>query len=76
MSAAILVPIASGSAALLVGAIAVAAREGDPLHARAGTGFFDSTFPVGVSAALIAVAKPDALGGGPRARRQPHAGAR
>jgi len=45
--------IASGSLALLAGTVAVAARKGGPLHARAGTWFFASMLVLGVTAAIL-----------------------
>jgi len=57
----------------LLVAVAVTARMGEPRHTRVGTWCFGSMLLVGVSAALLAVRKPAALSGGPRARRQPSA---
>ncbi|HYD45168.1 MAG TPA: hypothetical protein VEA79_07890 [Phenylobacterium sp.] len=57
--------IAVGGVALAAGAIAVAARKGGPLHARAGTLFAASMLMLWVSATLLHLAegKPDsALG--------------
>lgn len=48
------VHIAGGSLGLLAGAVAVAARKGGPLHARAGTLFFASMLVLGVTAAILA----------------------
>ena len=47
------VHIAGGSLALLSGALAVAARKGGPLHARAGTCFFVSMLVLGVTASIL-----------------------
>ncbi|HEX6375571.1 MAG TPA: hypothetical protein VFZ91_07600 [Allosphingosinicella sp.] len=45
--------IAGGSLALVAGAVAVIARKGGPLHARAGTGFFASMLVLGVTASIL-----------------------
>src|SRR5215212_2769565 len=45
--------IAGGILALLFGAIAVGARKGGPLHARAGTGFVASMLVLGVTASIL-----------------------
>jgi uncharacterized membrane protein len=45
--------IAGGSLALLSGAVAVAARKGGPLHARAGSWFAASMLVLGVTATLL-----------------------
>ena len=45
--------IAGGCLAILSGAVAVAARKGGPLHARAGTWFFASMLVLGVTAAML-----------------------
>ena len=45
--------IAAGIASLPLGAIAVAARKGGWLHARAGTGFFGSMLVLGVTASIL-----------------------
>jgi hypothetical protein len=47
------VHIAGGSLALLSGAVAVTARKGGPLHARAGTWFFASMLVLGVTASIL-----------------------
>jgi hypothetical protein len=47
------VHIAGGSLALLSGTVAVAARKGGPLHARAGAWFFGSMLVLGVTAAIL-----------------------
>jgi uncharacterized membrane protein len=46
--------IAGGAAALVAGAVAVAARKGGRLHARAGTAFAVAMLVLGLTAALIA----------------------
>jgi hypothetical protein len=45
--------IAAGLLALPSGALAVAARKGGRLHARAGTGFFASMLVLGVTASIL-----------------------
>jgi uncharacterized membrane protein len=45
--------IASGIAAIPLGAIAVAARKGGPMHLRAGTWFAASMLVLGVTAAIL-----------------------
>lgn len=58
--------IAAGSAALIAGALAVAARKGGRLHASAGTWFAVSMLVLGASAAILAQADANAgmgLGG-------------
>ena len=45
--------IAGGLLALPAGAVAVAARKGGRLHARAGTLFFGSMLVLGVTAAIL-----------------------
>jgi hypothetical protein len=45
--------IAAGIAAIPLGTIAVAARKGRWLHARAGTGFFGSMLVLGVTASIL-----------------------
>ena len=47
------VHIAGGSLALLSGALAVIARKGGPLHARAGTWFFASMLVLGATASIL-----------------------
>jgi hypothetical protein len=47
------VHIAAGMASIPLGTLAVAARKGGWLHARAGTGFFGSILVLGVSAAIL-----------------------
>lgn len=47
------VHIASGIAAIPLGAIAVAARKGSPVHLRAGTWFAASMIVLGVTAAIL-----------------------
>jgi len=47
------VHIGGGSLALLSGAVAVVARKGSPLHARAGTWFFASMLILGVTASIL-----------------------
>ncbi len=46
--------IAAGLAALPLGAVAVAARKGGPVHVRAGAGFAVSMLVLGVTAAALA----------------------
>ena len=53
------VHIAGGIVALLSGTIAVAARKGGPLHARAGTSFFGSMLLLGLSASVLASMNTD-----------------
>ena len=45
--------IASGILALLAGTLAVGARKGGPLHARAGTWFFASMLVLGITASIL-----------------------
>lgn len=45
--------IAGGGLALLAGVVALAARKGSPLHARAGTGFVASMLVLWVSATIL-----------------------
>jgi len=45
--------IAGGIVALLAGTVAVVARKGGPLHARAGTWFFGSMLVLGVTASIL-----------------------
>jgi uncharacterized membrane protein len=45
--------IAGGLVALVSGAVAVVARKGGPLHARAGTFFFASMLVLGVTASIL-----------------------
>ena len=45
--------IAAGIAAILLGTVAVAARKGGALHARAGTAFFVAMLILGVSASVL-----------------------
>src|SRR5687768_10547921 len=45
--------IAAGVLALLAGTVAVVARKGGPLHARAGTWFFGSMLVLGVTASIL-----------------------
>ncbi len=45
--------IAAGVLALLAGTVAVIARKGGPLHARAGTWFFGSMLVLGVTASIL-----------------------
>ena len=45
--------IAAGIASIPLGAIAVSARKGGWLHARAGTGFFGSMLLLGITAAIL-----------------------
>lgn len=47
------VHIAGGTLALLSGALAVTARKGGALHARAGTWFFASMLVLGVTASIL-----------------------
>ena len=50
----VLVPhIAAGLMAIIAGTIAVAARKGGPLHARAGTWFFGSMLVLGITASIL-----------------------
>ena len=50
----VLVPhIAAGLMAIIAGTIAVAARKGGPLHARAGTWFFGSMLVLGITASML-----------------------
>jgi hypothetical protein len=50
----VLVPhIAAGLLAIAAGTIAVAARKGGPLHARAGTWFFGSMLVLGITASIL-----------------------
>ncbi len=53
MNPLIWVHIAAGSAALLLGAAAIAVRKGGTVHARAGTGFAIAMIVLGVSAAIL-----------------------
>ena len=54
MMTAILIPhIAAGLLAIIAGALAVTARKGGPLHARAGTLFFAAMLVLGLSASLL-----------------------
>ena len=45
--------IAAGLIAILAGTLAVTARKGGPLHARAGTWFFGSMLVLGLTAAML-----------------------
>lgn len=47
------VHVAGGSLALLAGTLAVAARKGSRLHARAGTWFLASMLVLGITAAIL-----------------------
>ncbi len=49
--------IAGGSIALLAGAVAIAARKGGSLHARAGTGFVAAMLSLWVSATILHLAE-------------------
>ena len=50
----VLVPhIAAGLMAIAAGTIAVVARKGGPLHARAGTWFFGSMLVLGITASML-----------------------
>ena len=51
--------IASGIIALVAGTLAVAARKGGSLHARAGTSFAASMLLLGVTATILARLKPE-----------------
>ena len=51
--------IAGGTFALLAGTVAVAARKGCPLHARAGTWFLASMLVLGVTASILARLKAE-----------------
>ena len=53
MNALMGVHVAAGMITLVSGTIAVAARKGGPLHARAGTGFFGSMLVLGVTASIL-----------------------
>ena len=53
MNALLLPHIAAGLIAILAGTLAVTARKGGPLHARAGTWFFGSMLVLGLSAAIL-----------------------
>jgi hypothetical protein len=58
------VHIVAGSAAILAGTVAVAARKGGPLHARAGAWFVDSMIVLGVTATVLALLEGESgLGG-------------
>jgi len=56
-----LIPIhvAAGSAALIAGAVALAARKGGKLHGRAGTGFFAAMLVMAGTGSIIAFARPE-----------------
>jgi hypothetical protein len=63
MNALTWIHIAGGSAALLAGALAIAARKGGRVHASAGTWFAVSMLVLGVTAAILAQLKDEpALG--------------
>lgn len=53
MNALMWVHIAGGSLALLTGTVAVVARKGGPLHARAGTWFVASMLVLGITASIL-----------------------
>ncbi|HYE28682.1 MAG TPA: hypothetical protein VEA61_10670 [Allosphingosinicella sp.] len=59
MSPLLALHIAGGLAALLAGTVAVAARKGSPLHARAGTGFAVAMLVLGLTAAILARLKAE-----------------
>ena len=56
--------IAGGSAALILGALAVSARKGGLLHARAGQGFATAMIVLGASAAILYWMKEESGVGG------------
>jgi uncharacterized membrane protein len=51
--------VAAGTAALLAGAAALAARKGGPLHMRAGTTFFAAMLVMAPTGALVAALVPE-----------------
>ena len=53
MNVVMAVHIAAGLLALPAGTIAIAARKGGRLHARAGTVFFGAMLVLGISAAIL-----------------------
>jgi hypothetical protein len=53
MNAITWIHIAGGSAALLLGAVAIAVRKGSGLHARAGQGFAIAMIVLGLTAAIL-----------------------
>lgn len=53
MNSLVWVHIGAGILALLTGAVAVTARKGGRLHARAGTGFFGAMLVLGLTASIL-----------------------
>ena len=51
--------VLAGSVALIAGAVAMSARKGGPLHARAGTAFFLSMLALAGTGAIIAILMPE-----------------
>jgi uncharacterized membrane protein len=51
--------ILAGSVALIAGAVAMSARKGGPLHAKAGTAFFLSMLALAGTGAIIALLMPE-----------------
>jgi uncharacterized membrane protein len=59
MALALWIHVAAGSAALLSGAVALAARKGAPLHLKAGTVFFATMVVMTLTGAAIAISRPE-----------------